>query len=122
MDRVVDKKGFLIVEVLIAILILAVVFVPLMAAMAQSARVASRSSQTTEAVSRYEALLFEVESGLRPDIAGYGGRGELDGQYRYEIDPVKSTEYGSFLKSRLSWKGGKEFLDVELLATKGVIQ
>ena len=122
MDSRARQKGFLIVEVLIAVMVLAVAFVALMGAMAQAVKVSSRSSRVTEAISRYEPLLFEIESGLRPDIAGYGGHGEMEGKYRYKIEAEKNEELGSFLKSRLSWKEGKEFLDLEFFAQKAPAQ
>ncbi len=111
-------SGFLILEVLIVIMILAVAFVAFMGAMAQVVRVSSKSSHMTEAISRYEALLFEIESGLRPDLAGYGGQGNLGEDYHYQITTEKDREFGAFLKNRFSWKEGKEFLDLEVFASK----
>ena len=114
--------GFLLVEVLMAILILAIAFVAFMGAMAQSMKVSYKSSQTTEAISRYEAFLFEIENGLRPDLAGYGGQGDLEGDYRYQIQAESGGEFGTLLKGRFSWKGGREFLEHEVFVSKAPAQ
>jgi hypothetical protein len=103
-------------------MILAVAFVAFMGAMAQVVRVFSKSSRLTDALARYEALFFEIESGLRPDLAGYGGRGVMEDQYHYQIKAEKGREFSAFLKGRLSWKGEKEFLDLEVLASKAPVQ
>ena len=110
------RGGFLIVEVLIAIMVLAVAFVALLGAMAQAVKVSSKSSQMTDAISCYESFLFEIESGVRPDIAGYGGHGDLERKYHYQIESETNKEFSSLLKSRFSWKDGKESLDLQFLA------
>ena len=122
MSRLARRKGFLIVEVLIVIMILAVAFTAFLGGMAQVLKVSSKSSRMTDAISRYDSLLFEIENGLRPDLAGYGGHGELGEGYRYQIDSKAGREFSSLLKSRFSWKEGKEFLELELLASKAPTQ
>jgi competence protein ComGC len=122
MNRILTQKGFLMVEVLIVVLILAVAFTAFMGAMAQSLRVSSKSSQTTDAISRFGAILFEMESGLRPDLAGYGGQGDLEGGYHYRIDAERDEELSSLLKSRLSWKEGKESLQLEVFVLQASAQ
>ena len=110
------------VEVLIVIMIVAIAFVLFLGAMAQAVKVSSKSAQLTDAISRYGALLFEIESGLRPDLTGYSGRGTLEADYHYQVDTEKDEEFDALLKSRLSWKEGKEFLELETLIPKAPIQ
>ena len=113
-----STDGFLIVEVLVVIAILAVSFVIFMGAMAQALKISSRSSRLSEAVSQYEPFLFELESGLRLDRVDYGGEGSLDKSYHYRIDVQKYDDIRSFLKSRLSWNDGKESLDLGVLVLR----
>ena len=110
------------VEVLIVVMILAVAFVAFMGGIAQVLKVSSKSSQTMDAISHYESFLFEIESGLRPDLTGYDGHGDLEGNYHYQIETKMDKEFSAFLKSRLSWKEGKEFLDLEVLVPKAPAQ
>jgi len=116
------RKGFILLEVLMTLLILAVSFAVFMGAMAQVLRVSSRASQAMDAVSQYEALLFEVESGVRPDLAGYGGRGDLKNNYHYRILAEERGDFGSFLRSHLFLKEGKESFELELMVLKTPIQ
>jgi len=117
-----QQKGFLIIEVLIVIMIIAITFVAFMGAMAQGLRVSSKSDEITDAISRYESFLFEIENGLRPDLAGYGGNGDLAGGYCYQIKTEKSSELTSLLQSQLSWKENKECLNLEVLVSKAPAQ
>ena len=117
-----DTKGFLIVEVLIAIMILAVVFVAFMSAMARVLEVSSRAVRVTDSISRYEPFFFDIENGLRPDVAGYGGDGDLSEDCHYHIEAEGRREFAGLLKSRFSWKTGKEFLDLEIFVSKGPAQ
>ncbi len=117
-----SRQGFILLEVLMTLLILAVSFAVFMGAMAQVLRVSSRASHTMEAVSQYEALLFEVESGVRSDLAGYGGRGDLKEEYHYLITAEEQGDFSSYLKSRLFLKEGKELLDLELMVLKAPVQ
>lgn len=120
--RLFSQNGYLLMEVLIVVLIMAVAFVAFMGVMGEVLRVSSKANQVTEAVSRYEAILFEIETGLRPDLASYGGRGDLGEGFNYRIEPETDLKFGSFLKSRLSWNGGKEFLDLDLIALGAAIE
>ena len=81
-------------------------------------RISARSSRVSEAVSRYEPLLFELESGLRLDRVDYGGEGSLDQNYHYRIEVQKHDDFSSFLKSRLWWNEGKESLDLGVLVSR----
>lgn len=117
MRRRLSDKGFLIVDALIAISILAVSFVFFMGGMAQVLRVSTKSSRTMEALSTFESLLFQIDSGVRPDLAGYGGIGALDG-FNYRIERSSGDEQDVFLNGRLSWKGSKEFIEQEIVVLR----
>ena len=109
-------------EALILLLILSVTFVSFMAVMVQALRVSVKGREITEAVSSYEQFLFELENGLRPDIVGYGGRGVLAKGYQYEIRNEENLDSYSFLRGRILWKKGNEFLDFDFVAPEGAIQ
>lgn len=117
-----SKSGFLMVEVLITIMILAVAFTVFLGAMAQTLRVSSKSSQLTDAISAFEPLRFELESGLRPDLVFYGGEGNLKNGYNYRIEKNEAGEMDSLLRSRFSWKSGKEFFDLEGVVPQAGVQ
>ena len=122
MNKKISHKGFLILEVMIAILILAVAFAVFMSAMAQTLRVSVRAKNTAEALSRFDSLLFEIESGIRIDLASYGGRADLKDDYQYEIQAQQDGDFGSRINSRLLWKNDKELLNLDLLVLKVPIQ
>ena len=107
---------------MIAILILAVAFAVFMSAMAQTLRVSVRAKNTAEALSRFDSLLFEIESGIRIDLASYGGRADLKDDYQYEIQAQQDGDFGSRINSRLLWKNDKELLNLDLLVLKVPIQ
>ncbi len=71
-------------EVLIALLILAVTFTASMGVVFRALRISQRAEETTEAVLKTDKVLFELESGLRADLAKYGGREILDENYQFE--------------------------------------
>ncbi len=106
-------------EALILILILAVTFVAFIGVIGQALKISSRSRDLSKAISEAEMLFFEVESGLRPDLANEGGRGELDG-FQYEIKS-QSGEFSSALSNRFSLNR-QEVLDFECVALQGAVQ
>jgi prepilin-type N-terminal cleavage/methylation domain-containing protein len=116
------QKGFLLLEVLIVMLILAVAFVSFMGVIGQTLRVSVKAREVSEAISQYDALLFELESGMSPDLASFGGRGELEGGYQYEIKTDEMNEAYQFLESKMSWKEGREFLNLKILVPEAPAQ
>ena len=117
-------------EALILILILSVSFVSFVGVTLQALKVSSRTRDLTEGLTKYESLVFELENGLRPDLASYGGRGgfpagrksEEESNDRYEIQNVEEPESYALLKNRLLWKKGDDSLDFDLFASKGALQ
>lgn len=117
-----NQNGFLIMDVLIAIMVLAVMFCLFMGAMMQTAKVSLISSQTTEAVSEFEQLIFEIQNGLRGDLAVYGGEGPLKDKYRYKIVGVSEEEHTAQIKSILFSKNGKEMLGLDAVVLRAGVQ
>ena len=115
-------KGFFLLESLIVLLILAVVFVSFTTVLSQALRISAKGSEITEAISRYEQWIFELENGFRPDLVRYGGQGKLDGGYQYEVRNQESRDLYSWVKTHLSWKKGHEFLNLEWIAPEGPVQ
>ncbi len=109
-------------EVLITLLMLAVVFTAFMGAIARAAQVSNKAARLTEALTQVDAFLFELESGMRSDLAGYGGRGQLDKGFVYRMDAQEKKDFGAYLKSRFSWKEGKEHLDLEFFVLRAPVQ
>ena len=116
------QSGFLLTEALILVLIVSLVFIACMRVMSQTIEISSRSAGLTEAISNYEKHLFELESALRPDLAGFGGHGELEREYNYEIQNLENREIYSFLQTKFSWNQGRDFLDLSLVVPEGGIQ
>ena len=112
------ERGFLLMEALLLILILSITFVSFIGVIFQALKVSSHTHDLTEGLSRYEALVFELESGLRPDLASYGGRGDLEKGFSYEIENREEADSYALLKSRLLWKQGKESLDFDFVASE----
>ena len=109
-------------EALILILIISVTFTAFIGVMAQSLKISSRSRALTDAVSKYEFLLFELESGFRADLLNFGGREEIEGGYQYSIQNEEDKESYAFLKSKLTWKSGKESLEFDLVMPASAVQ
>ena len=110
-------------EVLLVILILATVFVSYMAVIGQALRIGAKSREIADAVSEYESFLFDIGSGLRLDLISEGGGGELENGFKYEIHPwQEKSGQAEYLKSRISWKYGREFLDFDLIIPEAAVQ
>lgn len=118
------QSGFLLMEALLALLVLSVAFVVCLGAVAQALRLSSRAEETTKAVLASETLLFELETGMRPDLVVFGGRGER-APYRYVIESETTNDLEkpivSFydLKARMDWKEGRDYLDFEAYLPEG---
>ncbi len=114
-----QNKGFLLVEALIAIVILAIVTATFLTGMAQALKVEDKANQTTRAVYEFEKTLYELETEKREDLIAYGGR-EVKGPYRLAIESKEKTDLGEKLPSfyhlnvKLSWKEDREFLEEDL--------
>ena len=102
-------------------LIVSLTFVSFAGAMKQFLKISSRYHETMSALSKYEELLFEIENGLRPDLAKYGGRGNLGEKFAYEIQSDEKEPYG-FLKSKLSWREDKENFNVDFFVLQGALE
>lgn len=123
-------------EVLVALVIFAIVVVASSRVFIQVLDVTKRSEENTEAILRFEDLIYQLETGERSDLLYYGGRGQLEG-FAYEIKSqvVKEEmkDQGQTLKeeatnevfmtylldTHLSWKEGKRFLVQDLLLSEG---
>lgn len=108
-------KGFLMMEVLLAILILSIAFVSFAAVIGQVLKVTSKSQDLTLALLKYEEALFELENGQRNDVVHYGGQGAAgeDYGYAFQSDAVSGNYFT--LKGKLLWKKGNDFLEVDLI-------
>ena len=120
--RLFSQKGFLLLEGLMTLLILAITFAAFMGAMTQALRVSVRANHATDAVSQIEALLFEIESGLRADLASDGGKGDMKNDYHYEMDAKEEGELGIRLRGSFSSKDGKEAIRLDILVLKAPVQ
>ncbi len=71
------QRGFFLVEVLVAIVIISVAMVAALAGMARALKMSERSEAFTETVLPMEQLLFEIETGSRQDLLETGGKAEF---------------------------------------------
>lgn len=117
-----NQKGFLIVDVLIAIMVLAVLFALFMGAMMQSAKVAIKSARMTDAISSFGPILFEVETGLRPDLALYGGEGQLKPDFRYKLIDTSEEEYAAKVKAAVIARNGAELISLDAVVSRSGVQ
>ena len=110
-----QRQGFLLIEALLALLILSLVLVASLGAIAQGLRIAKKGEETTRALLTFEKILFDLETGKRLDWVLYGGKGEWDEKYQYEMTSRVETNLPLFssLKTRLSWKEGRGSLQLE---------
>lgn len=116
----INNRGFLLIEALIAILLLSLVLTASLGGIAQGLKLSKRGEDTTKAILAFENLLFDFETGERLDLVLYGGRGKLEEGLGYEIDPQRkapkeeeSLVSFSSLNLALSWKEGKESLALQ---------
>lgn len=82
------QKGFLLIETLVAIVIIAVVVVTVLSGMQRALKMTLRSEQFTEKGLPMETLLFEMETGMRMDLLANGGAAVKDDQ---EFEVIKET-------------------------------
>ena len=116
------QNGFLMMEALILILIISVTFTAFIGVIAQALKISSRSRNLTDAVSKYEYLLFELENGFRADLLNFGGRENVEGGYQYSVKNEGDKDSYASLKSKLTWKGGKESFEFDLVMPEVGIQ
>ena len=109
-------------ELLIVVLVLAVSFVAFAGVIAQALKVSSRWIGTTDAVSAAEPLFFQIESGLRPDLAGYGGTGKLPGGYHYRIEAEEGRAADTLLEGRLDREEGGSLFEFRVRVFKAPIE
>lgn len=110
-----SKKGFMLMEALILILIISITFTACLGLIAQSLKVSFRGQGLTDAICKYEFFLFELENGFRADLINFGGREEAGNGHQYIVQSSEEMDSFSFLKTKLIWKSGKESLDSNLL-------
>jgi len=115
------EGGFLLVEVLIAIVILSVVLVATVGGVFQALRISDRAKAMSATIRATEQLLFELASGERLDLVVYGGRGKVEEKYQYEVESDQLDVTGSvipfyfyLLKMRVGPEGSRNFMDLNL--------
>lgn len=117
-----DRQGFLLIEVLLAILIISVAFTASAGVLRQALMISEKTIQTTEAISAYENLQFELDAGTRPDLVAYGGKGPLANKYRYSLEPLAEDESFFWTKSRILSGSGKDLLSHDLFLSEAPVQ
>ncbi|MCM8776029.1 MAG: hypothetical protein NC930_06770 [Candidatus Omnitrophica bacterium] len=73
-DNSMSSKGFLLVEVFIAVLTLSIVIVAWMNTMCQVLALCKRSDQIMKALLQTENIFFNIRTGNRPDLLAFGGK------------------------------------------------
>ena len=110
-------------EVLMAIAILSIAIVSFLGVISRALQVSEKGRGIAQAVTSYDGFIFNLESGLRADLVHFGGKGELEGGYRYELIPEENSDSYDHLRGKILWKGGREFLNLDLIASEaGVVQ
>ena len=117
-----DQKGFLLIEVLVAILVLSISMVAIVGTIGQVLTLSKRADETAKAVFQMENLLFSLESGARSDLVLYGGRENLSDGFGCEIKTVRETEPFYSLKARLFQKDNVPFLNLEAFLAERLLQ
>ncbi len=109
------QKGFLMMEALILILIISVTFTAFTGVITQVLKISARGRALTDSIMKYEFFLFELENGFRADLLSFGGREDVEGGYQYSVQNEGNDNSYASLKSKLTWKSGKEFLEFDLV-------
>lgn len=78
-------RGFLLIEGLVAIVIIAVAVTAALTGIGRSLELASRSESFTETALPLEALLFEIETGAHAGLVEGGGQAEYGGR-EFEVE------------------------------------
>lgn len=99
-----QQNGFLLVEVLVAVVVIAITVIVLLSGMRAALKMTARSEGFTENSLRTEALLFEMQAGERMDLIENGGfveAGEREFEIKREIvlpkDVAVEEEYGAVI-------------------------
>jgi type II secretion system protein I len=102
-------RGFTLIEVLVAMVILSIAFMWLLSSQGQSIEMATRSRFLTTATLLAQERISEVTSGEQTVSQGSGGGdfGEDYPGYRYE-ETVESTVLPGYFKYSLTVKWGSE--------------
>ena len=117
-----NKHGFTLFEVLIALLVIALAVTASLAGIAEALRFSVNMNQRAEAMAEMTKLLFELETGDRFDLFYYGGKGKLEEGSSYEIQS-DSPKGGAFdqaefyreMRASLSLDNAKNSLELNLL-------
>jgi type II secretory pathway pseudopilin PulG len=108
-----DGRGFLLIEVLIAVLLLSTVLTALGGVFVQCLKISKREKETMQALLYTEPFLFQLETGQRAGWIRYGGQESAgtDGNVRVGAGP----EPGDFRTCELNYfKNRKSILNLEL--------
>jgi len=118
MTFILSQRGFTLLEVLIAVVILSVTVTAFIAGISQSLRLSQRSEEITQAVLKLEASFSELETGERSELVRYGGR---ESRGRNASIEIKSEAHSSGLRSLVikDIKNGKERLSFDAFLMEG---
>ena len=107
-----NARGFLLVEALLAMLVLTLAASASFQSILQASAAAKRSEALSAGILKTEEELFDLESGIRPDLVVYGGKENLAGDYRMDFNVEEEAEGYSDAVFRLL-KGDSEILTKE---------
>lgn len=102
-----NQKGFLLIEVLIALMLLAIVFTAFAAMLGQCLFIFQKSRDQFQMIASADQLMFELETGERLDLVSYGGREKRENRFLLEIDSEPHGEKFYQLKLRLKIPVGR---------------
>ena len=117
-----DAKGFLLIEAMLLMLVLAVGFAAFVTVLAQVLKISVRAQNVTEGRLRFEELLFDLETGSRSDLVAFGGTGILRDGYRYEIQSREKGPGFYQMQTQLTGPLEKEGLEFDLYLAEGARQ
>ena len=111
------ERGFLLVEVLLAILILSTAITAFLGSLSQVLRVTRREIETTQAILPLEHLLFELEIGERSDLLSTGGAGKIGGVGYAVLSKAIARDFRS-LNIRVGSKNEREILKTDVFLSE----
>ena len=110
-----DKRGFLLVELLVALAVLSIVVVPLMMLLTLGAETQSRARMHTVAATLAREKMEEVRSGGFCTVTSEG-ESEVDGfeRFRRKVDVVDETLVKE-VRVTVTWEVGGELQALEII-------
>lgn len=103
-----NQKGFQLIEVMIAMVILSIASVALMGVLGGALKATGKGEAVTKGLLELEKLMYRLETGDRMDLLLYGGKENVEGlifDVKSQMHPIEKNSPAEFYDVQIAMKG-----------------